>query len=171
MITRPVWFLIALLIVSVYVQIQSSIPAELPFVVIFSCMSIMPFRAILWITLLTGCVLDVFSPIKGLSLFSYLSASLGCVFLGRHFLTHRSLPAFFTLGISGWALLILTKWLLFAIASQSMGGTGWNTIISLDMLLRVGRGFLTVSVALILFYLLLIPVQSIKRRSSFSDPL
>lgn len=171
MITRPAWLLLPLLILSVYLQIQSSIPAELPFVVIFCCMVVMPFRMIFWISLLTGCVLDVFSPVKGLSLFSYLGAALGCVFLGRHLLTHRSLPAFFTLGISGWAILILTKWLIFAVATQSGGGSVWGIISSPDTLLGLGRGFFTVSATFILFYLLLLHVQPLIRRSSFSDSL
>ncbi len=141
-----------LLVVSLGISINSSVPMEAPFLVLFACMFALPFRYVIVITAVVAGILDIFSPIKGLSLVSYAVGIIVCFFLSRHLLTNRSLPAFFVLGLSGWFVLIVCKWLLFVLISFGVGATGIAMIFSFDSFGRLLQGFLTACALLVALF-------------------
>lgn len=156
-----------LLIVSLGISINSPVPVEAPFIVLFACMFALPFRAVIVIAAVVASILDLFSPIKGLSLVSYTAGMMVCFFLSRHLLTNRSLPAFFVLGLSGWFVLIACKWLLFVLISLGTGATGVALIFSFDSLGRLVQGFLTACALLVTLYPLAPEEQSLTRVRPF----
>ncbi len=171
MITRSFVTLLVLLVFSLGIQVNSHVPAELPFVVIFGLMFLCPVRQVLLLAAVTGCALDLFSPIKGLSFFSYMLAVTVCFLLGRHLLTNRSLPVFLVMGMSGWICLVVCKWFLFVGLSLVMGTPVGALLVSGESLGHLGRGFFTTLGSLFLFYPLLLDAQPTSRKSSFSPSL
>lgn len=149
---RAFFVFLFLLVVSLGISINSSVPGEAPFLVLFACMFALPFRHVMVITAVVAGILDLFSPIKGLSLVSYTVGMIVCFFLSRHLLTNRSLPAFFVLGLSGWSVLIVCKWLLFILISLGTGATGVALIFSSDSASRLIQGFLTACALLVALY-------------------
>ncbi|MDP2629925.1 MAG: hypothetical protein Q8P56_00800 [Candidatus Uhrbacteria bacterium] len=141
-----------LLGISLGVAINSPVPSEAPFILLFACMFALPFRYVVVIVAVVAFILDLFSSLKGLSLFSYTVGIMVCFFLSRHLLTNRSLPAFFVLGLSGWFALIVCKWLLYILLSLGTGATGIALIFSLDSLVRLAQGFFTACALLVVLY-------------------
>ncbi|MBI4599996.1 hypothetical protein HY732_03670 [Candidatus Uhrbacteria bacterium] len=161
---RSIIILFLLLAASVIVAVASSVSGEIPFLFLFALLFLLPTRHVLLAALAVGFFLDMFSPVKGLSLFSYLLGIAACFALSRHLLTSRSLMAYLVLGMLGWLAVVLSKWLLFVLFSLWIDGGTMIQGAFPDMLIRAARGLIISCGILVLLY----PLTSGRHALSYS---
>jgi|GEM_PF-2190214 len=147
---------------SVILDTSTSIPSETSFLVLLVMMFVFPFRTVSIVALVIGAMLDLFSPVKGLSLLSYLSGIWVCYFLSRHLLTNRSFAAFFILGLTGWIVVACIKFLIFFAVVFMTNHAALSTLFSIQTGWRFARAFGVTVVVLLSLYPLIPESQGIK---------
>lgn len=157
------WFLF-LLAVSCVLSLRSFLPIETPFFVVFASLSFFSRGMTAFFLILAGVCLDIFSPIKGLSLIGY-GAGIGvCIALSHTLITNRSLPAFLILGISGWFTVVIVKLLITIGFNVFVTGYSLSSMIGTPFFIHFFEAFVVNILFLsILFYVVSSTAEGLKR--------
>lgn len=157
------WF-IFLLTISCILSLRSFLPIETPFFVVFASLSFFSRSVTVFLLVLTGLFLDIFSPIKGLSLIGYAVGIGVSITLSHTLITNRSLPAFLILGFSGWIAVVLVKTFIVVGVDVFMYGHSLTTLLGPVFLIRLLQSLLiNIFFLSILFYLVNTTAEGLKR--------
>ncbi|MEK7122468.1 MAG: hypothetical protein AAB855_01280 [Patescibacteria group bacterium] len=127
---------------SIPLTLASPLPREVPFFIAFVSLWMIPRSGSIGLALIAGVLVDLFSPIKGLSAILYPLVLLLIIHLEQTVLVHRSLPAFLVLASIAWLCIVAIKFIV----------SGTFFYASLDMLLTYVRAGLINMLFFIVLY-------------------
>lgn len=143
------------LALSVAFALASPLPREMPFMVALAGFFIFPFRAALVYATIAGALMDVFSPVKGLSALAYAVGITVAALLHRTMLTNRSVLAFVILTSIASISVFAVKTAGMMIFSLALPEIDVLMLFSLDSMARLMWSFvLNAAMAAILYAIL-----------------
>lgn len=119
--------------------LASSLPRETPFIVALAGFFALPLRGALLFAIIAGALVDVFSPIKGLSALAYALGIGTAALLHRHMLTNHSLLAFVLLAFISSGAVFAVKAIGMTVVSLLGADAGARSIFSIDAAFRIFR--------------------------------
>jgi hypothetical protein len=157
---------VLLLIAAFIFDVQAAVASDTSFVFVFGLLFFFSFRRVVYLSCAVGLLLDMFSPVKGISLLSYSAGIAASFFLSEHLLAHRSLLSWYVLGILGWITMFVSKVILLSGIAATLPAFDYYMVFSRTTMLSLGQGFIAVSVILLLLY----PVVSDRRDGMHRAP-
>lgn len=119
--------------------LASPLPRETPFIVALAGFFSLPFRGAILFAVIAGAIVDIFSPVKGLSALAYALGIGTAAILHRHMLTNRSLFAFVLLALISSTVVFAVKAIGITVISLFGLGDWAHSFFSIDTAIRVFR--------------------------------
>lgn len=143
------------LALSIASALASPLPREMPFMVALAGFFLFPFRAAVAYAAVAGALMDIFSPVKGLSAFAYVVGIAIAALLHQTMLTNRSVLAFMILASIANISVFAVKAAGMIIFSMALHEVDALMLFSLDSMERLMWSFaLNVAMAAILYAIL-----------------
>lgn len=157
------------IVVSVVLTLASPLPREAPLFIVLLAFTVVPYRESMAIALGAGFLVDLFSPVAGLSVIAYPVAIMGVSFLTRQIFSHRSLLGFLILTLFAGVTVFVIKSVGFLLMTTVAGGDLFSLLeLFFDSRGLFARAFATNVVYGVVLYGILSAVSSRLKTLSLS---